>query len=485
MLILLRVSREPILDETDKILRDFYKPYNQILAKALGNEDYLWIPELGASLREQLTISEAAKAAHPGPIMSNMHNPHSAHAARRGDEPQGAEDYRPASPAELGSPSNLRGGVDSHNMHPQRGFTKVKLTPQRFNISGLDGADTDPSMIVNWLKENVQIVDGHVPESEEEAGEMLAHAVIALDLAALKFLLYDLGVPPHVTNSRDRGKNAFDTLACLGIIAEGHGKSVVYSLLKGKPSWLHEVFDPPLPLKLPSVHSIDIIDSLSKRINAVIAWLDRAGVSVTTVDQYDSNILHFAVNGGIKPLVEYALNKGVDPNLANYDMRTPLHIAASLGRVEILKLLIDHGGDMHKADDYNVTAYEMVANPGPIQPDDAIHILGIKQRPPRLINRFLHPEIESDAANPLRGWNGTGGWGIERQPGFEDDMECACDQYYANEITADEIFSKYIARNSPVLIRGLLREWPAINKWSKDVLKSEFGELNVQVSWPV
>ena len=55
---------------------------------------------------------------------------------------------------------------------------------------------------------------------------------------------------------------------------------------------------------------------------------------------------------------------------------------------------------------------------------------------------------------------GTGGWGPERLPGFEDDMACDCiDQYYAEEITGEEIYNKYIARNAPVLIRGLLKDW--------------------------
>ena len=62
------------------------------------------------------------------------------------------------------------------------------------------------------------------------------------------------------------------------------------------------------------------------------------------------------------------------------------------------------------------------------------------------------------------GWAGdTGGWGPERLPGFEDDMTCdSIDQYYAEEITGEEIYAKYIARNAPVLIRGLLKDWKVI-----------------------
>jgi hypothetical protein len=39
-------------------------------------------------------------------------------------------------------------------------------------------------------------------------------------------------------------------------------------------------------------------------------------------------------------------------------------------------------------------------------------------------------------------------------------MSCtSIDQYWADEISEEEIFDKYIARNSPVLIRGLLDKW--------------------------
>jgi hypothetical protein len=495
------------LDETDKLLREFYAPFNQILAKALKNESFLWTPDPTLSLREKLIFAEENKPAPPfGGMKANAHNPHSAHEHADRSHIHGHHDggMKTALHGSHGDaatppqPTNLRGVPDAaarrQNEHPG---VPVKFSPRSFDISDLEGRYTNSTMIVQWLKTSGVVTPDRVPMDEDEAGEMLAHAIIALDLAALKYLLYDLGVPPNVKNRKDHGKNAFDTLACLGIIAEGHQKSIVYDFLKGRRSWLHDEFDPPLPLKQASVHSADIIESLDKRIRAIIAWLDRAGVSVSNIDPYESNILHFAVNSGIKPMVEHALKKGVDPNHGNYDDRTPLHLAAALGRAEILKILIDGGGDVNYKDEHGISTLDIISQPGPIQPDDAVHILGIPQRPPRKIDRFLHPEISSnsekidpsavpgaevDSNNPLKSWPSTGGWGLERLPGYETDMECAIDQYYAHEITAAEIFNKYIARNSPVLIRGLLHEWPAIQKWSKDVLKSEMGDLQVKVS---
>ncbi len=54
----------------------------------------------------------------------------------------------------------------------------------------------------------------------------------------------------------------------------------------------------------------------------------------------------------------------------------------------------------------------------------------------------------------------VGNWGPERLPGFEEDMDCsAIDQYWADEIDGPTIYSKYLARNAPVMIRGLLEDW--------------------------
>jgi hypothetical protein len=469
------------LDETDRLLREFYEPYNYLLAKAYDNEGFMWTPDPEQSLRQKLILSEANKQKLVLPPRANKLS------AQSGILPL-SKNSPPAQSPKKQDTTTLRGAQKF-----------IKLTPRSFDISDLEGSDTDSSMIASWLQESGVIRPGLVPHSDDEAGDMLAHAVMALDLPALKYLLYNIGVPPNAVSRRDRDRNAFDVLATLGVIGEGHEKSVVYSLLKGQPSWVHDYFDPPLPVKQPSVHSIDIMAALDKRIRAVIAWLDRAGVSVHNIHEYRGNLLHFAVNGGVTPLVEYALKKGVDPNFVNYQKRSPVHIAAALGRTELLKTLIDAGGDIKKKDMNGVSAYDIISGPGPVQADDAIHILGIQQRPARKIDRYLHPEINSNnehidpadfdapkpassSDHPFKGWPTTGGWGIERQPGFESDMECGFDQYYADEITPEEVFHKYLARNSPVLIRGLIHSWPAIEKWSKDALKAKFGDMVVQVS---
>ena len=114
----------------------------------------------------------------------------------------------------------------------------------------------------------------------------------------------------------------------------------------------------------------------------------------------------------------------------------------------------------------------MIELPGPISPDEALQYFNITQRPPRKIDRLNRPELYP---NDKRGWKyGDGGWGSQRLPWAEDDMECDYDEFWADEITAEDIFG-YLARSSPVIIRGLLDDWPLVNVSTAEQLKELHG----------
>ena len=51
--------------------------------------------------------------------------------------------------------------------------------------------------------------------------------------------------------------------------------------------------------------------------------------------------------------VEFCLEEGADVSAADYDLRTPLHIAASEGNLEMTKFLLEHGALIHKKDRHN------------------------------------------------------------------------------------------------------------------------------------
>lgn len=107
--------------------------------------------------------------------------------------------------------------------------------------------------------------------------------------------------------------------------------------------------------------------------------------------------------------------------------------------------------------------------------------LNVSQRRSKKIERLLHPEDRPD--DERLGWRGNGGWNSTRLRGFEEDMECeGIDQYYHDELTNKDIFQKYIARNTPVLIRGLIRDWQVLEDYEYSNLLRNHAELPVQVS---
>ena len=106
----------------------------------------------------------------------------------------------------------------------------------------------------------------------------------------------------------------------------------------------------------------------------------------------------------------------------------------------------------------------------------------ITQRPVRTIPRLLHPELSPELCPELskQGWAaGTGGWSTIRLNGSEDDMHCDVDQYYVDEITGDEVFERYLARSAPVLIRGLIDDWPLVKASTRSQLQTMRGDVKV------
>jgi hypothetical protein len=118
--------------------------------------------------------------------------------------------------------------------------------------------------------------------------------------------------------------------------------------------------------------------------------------------------------------------------------------------------------DLYRTDEYGVSPYDLIANPGAFPPEQAERIFGVKQRPSRKIDRILHPE---DHPSEKAGWYpGNGQWSTERLKGYETAMECeGVDQYWAHEIDGDTVFKKYLARNIPVMIRGAMGNWSGVS----------------------
>lgn len=240
--------------------------------------------------------------------------------------------------------------------------------------------------------------------------------------------------------------------------------------------------------------------------------------------------------------------------------RSALHMAALQGHVDILKLLVEAGGDLD-IEDFNkveyftfpavprllrralcatltvkktlhpyltltrqVTPRAIISRPGPVHASDLIRAFpGMVQEKPRTIGRLAHPEAfntSQGAPSPYththtpaqtqrqtqtqtqrqedqyRGWpHGDGGWRADRWSGADAEAAsafgldassqaayCDVDELWAHETSPEVLFREYLAAGRPVLIRGLLHDWPAAQAYRAEALAERFGEVPVTVS---
>ena len=49
------------------------------------------------------------------------------------------------------------------------------------------------------------------------------------------------------------------------------------------------------------------------------------------------------------------------------------------------------------------------------------------------------------------------------------------------EVSSAEFYSEFFFTNRPVILQGLMREWPAVEKWRPEYFKSRYGEVVVEV----
>jgi|688.fasta_scaffold711747_1 ankyrin repeat protein len=74
------------------------------------------------------------------------------------------------------------------------------------------------------------------------------------------------------------------------------------------------------------------------------------------LDEYGNNALTWASKNGISEIVKMLLDKGVNPNIKNTELITPLSFASEKGYVNIVKMLLDKGADPNIKDKWGQTA---------------------------------------------------------------------------------------------------------------------------------
>lgn len=177
----------------------------------------------------------------------------------------------------------------------------------------------------------VQYVD------EAAQGSMLITAASKNQLLAMNELL-GLGVSP---NSADYDRRSALHIAC----AEGHLEAANLLLEHGATVNVRDRF---------GLTPLD--EAVKSRNNLLVKALVTKGAELSKIGS-ETSLLTLAAQNREEdiPLAKLMLESKVDPNCADYDGRTPLHLAVCESNVALAEILLNHGADPLKEDRWKCT----------------------------------------------------------------------------------------------------------------------------------
>lgn len=291
-------ARPNMLPETDALLRNFYQPYNDLLAKLMKSDAFRWLPEY-----------------KPDYIHGNYDalDPHS---YRDRDALQERITHMMDKNSHKVVQPGVRGGnLDAPSRPDAAGSGDLDFLIWRnggnFSLDGL--SFPEPNAIINKMAR--QYVDpGRRPRGGDDAGEQLCIAAFAMDLLAIKTLLLDHRVHGNTLIKAEYNRNAFHCLSALNLNVDGHTKSHIFHLLKGEAGYLTDIFDPPLPLQMDSTIALEIIKSMEPTMLKIANWLLRAGAEVDLPDSNGVTPLMFASLAGDEALIKFLIDNGANVN---------------------------------------------------------------------------------------------------------------------------------------------------------------------------
>lgn len=110
--------------------------------------------------------------------------------------------------------------------------------------------------------------------SDRSGFQEVCGAAYGLDLAALKYLLWEVGVPASVESDHTKRLTPMHCLADVYTMSEASSKSLLFSMLKGQESWLSPLVSGVMPTHASSIRSMDIVETLGPMTVEVCCRID-------------------------------------------------------------------------------------------------------------------------------------------------------------------------------------------------------------------
>jgi len=105
------------------------------------------------------------------------------------------------------------------------------------------------------------------------------------------------------------------------------------------------IWSPPLDEQGNSYKGIEFCKQLNKELDLHI-FHNIISTKINLVDSVNIRFLQLCCDGKVEEIQQ--LNEKIDVNFCDYDKRTPLHLAASEGHSEIVKILLQNGAKVNK-----------------------------------------------------------------------------------------------------------------------------------------
>jgi ankyrin repeat protein len=98
-----------------------------------------------------------------------------------------------------------------------------------------------------------------------------------------------------------------------------------------------------------------LLEAIKNGHDQVASLLVKAGAALNI--DHAGDLLFMTVARRDLDLLKRILSNGINPNAKNYDLRTPLHLAASEGLYSVAELILEAGASVLSKDRYNLNNY--------------------------------------------------------------------------------------------------------------------------------